>query len=54
MHTVFAPAKLDLTIEDRHSYPVKSQEWFLVPPHMAVIIGPQYVKPSNVGMSFLY
>lgn len=30
-HRIFAPAKLDLEIEDRFGRPVKPQEWFLVP-----------------------
>ncbi|MGB7102020.1 MAG: GIY-YIG nuclease family protein, partial [Xanthobacteraceae bacterium] len=31
LHRVFAPARLDLTIEDRFGNPVKPKEWFLVP-----------------------
>ncbi len=31
LHRVFAPAQLDLTIEDRFGHPVKPREWFLVP-----------------------
>ena len=30
-HKMFAPAQLDLTIEDRFGKPVKPREWFLVP-----------------------
>lgn len=30
-HKIFAPAQLDLTIEDRFGNPVKPREWFLVP-----------------------
>lgn len=30
-HRVFAPAQLDLTLEDRFGNPVKPREWFLVP-----------------------
>ena len=30
-HKIFAPAQLDLTIEDRFGKPVKPREWFLVP-----------------------
>ncbi len=30
-HRVFAPAQLDLTIEDRYGHPVRPREWFLVP-----------------------
>ena len=30
-HRIFAPAQLDLTIEDRFGNPVKPREWFLVP-----------------------
>lgn len=30
-HRIFAPAHLDLTIEDRFGKPVKPREWFLVP-----------------------
>ena len=35
LHRVFAPANLDLTIEDRFGKPVKPKEWFLAP--LAVI-----------------
>ena len=31
LHRVFAPAQIDLTIEDRFGQPVKPREWFLVP-----------------------
>ncbi len=31
LHRVFAPARLDLTIEDRFGHPIKPREWFLVP-----------------------
>ena len=31
IHRIFAPAQLDLTIEDRFGHPVKPREWFLVP-----------------------
>lgn len=30
-HRIFAPAQIDLTIEDRFGHPVKPREWFLVP-----------------------
>lgn len=30
-HKIFAPAQLDLTLEDRFGKPVKPREWFLVP-----------------------
>jgi hypothetical protein len=30
-HKLFAPARLDLTIQDRFGRPVKPEEWFLVP-----------------------
>jgi len=30
-HHIFAPAQLDLTIEDRFGKPVRPREWFLVP-----------------------
>jgi hypothetical protein len=33
-HRIFAPAQLDLTIEDRFGHPVKPREWFLVPLHV--------------------
>jgi hypothetical protein len=33
-HRIFAPAQLDLTIEDRFGHPVRPQEWFLVPLHV--------------------
>lgn len=31
LHKVFAPALLDITLEDRFGFPVKPREWFLVP-----------------------
>lgn len=31
LHRVFAPAQLNLTIQDRFGQPVKPREWFLVP-----------------------
>lgn len=34
LHKVFAPALLDLTLEDRFGNPVKPREWFLVPIHV--------------------
>lgn len=34
LHRVFAPAQLDLTIQDRFGHPVKPREWFLVPLHV--------------------
>lgn len=30
-HKLFAPARLDITIQDRFGHPVQPQEWFLVP-----------------------
>jgi T5orf172 domain len=33
-HKIFAPAQLELTIEDRFGKPVKPREWFLVPLHV--------------------
>ncbi|NLD14952.1 MAG: GIY-YIG nuclease family protein [Gammaproteobacteria bacterium] len=33
-HRIFAPAQLELTIEDRFGHPVKPREWFLVPLHV--------------------
>lgn len=33
-HRVFAPAQLDVTIEDRFGNPVRPKEWFLVPLHV--------------------
>ena len=30
-HRLFAPAQLDLTIQDRFGHPVRPREWFLVP-----------------------
>lgn len=33
-HRVFAPALLDLTIQDRFGNPVRPREWFLVPLHV--------------------
>jgi T5orf172 domain len=34
IHHLFAPAQIDLTIEDRFGKPVKPREWFLVPLHV--------------------
>jgi hypothetical protein len=31
LHRIFAPARLDLVIEDRFGHPVRPREWFLVP-----------------------
>lgn len=31
LHRIFAPAQLDLTIQDRFGHPVKPREWFLAP-----------------------
>ena len=31
LHRVLAPARLDLTIEDRFGRPVRPREWYLVP-----------------------
>jgi hypothetical protein len=33
-HRIFAPAQLDLTIQDRFGHPVRPKEWFLVPLHV--------------------
>lgn len=33
-HRIFAPAQLDLTIQDRFGHPVQPREWFLVPLHV--------------------
>lgn len=33
-HRLFAPAQLDLTIQDRFGHPVRPREWFLVPLHV--------------------
>lgn len=33
-HRIFAPAQLDLTLQDRFGHPVKPREWFLVPLHV--------------------
>lgn len=30
-HGLFAPARLNITINDRFGYPVQPEEWFLVP-----------------------
>ncbi len=35
LHRIFAPAQLELTIQDRFGHPVQPKEWFLVP--LAVI-----------------
>lgn len=34
LHRIFAPAQLDLTINDRFGNPVRPKEWFLVPLHV--------------------
>jgi hypothetical protein len=33
-HRIFAPAQLDLAIQDRFGHPVRPREWFLVPLHV--------------------
>ncbi len=33
-HRIFAPAQIDITIQDRFGHPVKPREWFLVPLHV--------------------
>jgi len=33
-HRIFAPAQIDLTIQDRFGRPVRPREWFLVPLHV--------------------
>ena len=33
-HRLFAPAQLDLVINDRFGHPVKPKEWFLIPLHV--------------------
>ena len=33
-HRIFAPAQLDLTIQDRFGHPVRPRDWFLVPLHV--------------------
>ena len=30
-HRLFAPARLNITINDRYGHPVQPEEWFLVP-----------------------
>ncbi len=35
LHRLFAPARIDLTLQDRFGHAVKPQEWFLLP--LAVI-----------------
>ena len=34
LHRLFAPAQIDLTINDRFGHPVRPREWFLVPLHV--------------------
>lgn len=34
LHRIFAPAQIEITIEDRFGHPVKPREWFLVPLHV--------------------
>lgn len=33
-HRIFAPAQLELTLQDRFGHPVRPREWFLVPLHV--------------------
>ena len=33
-HRIFAPAQLELTIQNSFGHPVKPREWFLVPLHV--------------------
>ena len=47
-HRIFAPAQLDLTIEDRFGNPVKPREWFLVPLH-AIDEAVERVKDGSIA-----
>jgi hypothetical protein len=31
LHRIFAPAQIDITIQDRFGHPVSPKEWYLVP-----------------------
>lgn len=48
LHRIFAPARLDLTIEDRFGEPVRPREWFLVP-LAAIDDAVQRIRDGSIG-----
>lgn len=46
-HRVFAPAQLNLMIEDRFGKPVKPREWFLVPLHV-IDEAVQHIREASI------
>ena len=46
-HKIFAPAQLDLTIEDRFGKPVKPREWFFVP-LQAIDEAVNYIRDGSI------
>lgn len=47
LHKVFAPALLDLTLQDRFGNPVRPREWFLVPIH-AIDEAVQHIRDGSI------
>lgn len=52
LHRIFAPAQIDLTIQDRFGTPVKPREWFLVPLSVIDEAVERIRDGSIVGMSY--
>ena len=51
-HRIFAPAQLDLTIQDRFGHPVRPREWFLVPLHVIDEAVKRIRDGSIAGMAY--
>jgi hypothetical protein len=51
-HRIFAPAQIDLIIQDRFGRPVRPREWFLVPLHVIDEAVKHVVEGSIAGMSY--
>jgi len=51
-HRIFAPAQLDLTIQDRFGHPVRPREWFLVPLHVIDEAVERIRDGSITGMTY--
>jgi len=51
-HHIFAPAQLDLTIQDRFGHPVRPREWFLVPLHVIDEAVERIRDGSITGMTY--
>jgi hypothetical protein len=48
IHRIFAPARLDIKIQDRFGHPVVPREWFLVPLH-AIDEAVQKIKDGSIA-----